>query len=88
MQVTTFSKREQVTQAVLTLAMAKVGVPLKHSLEFMFQVFTIISIDLVPFYPTITRNRKSTREVHLRYASDAESTREIHVQRVRSMYNA
>ena len=39
-------------------------------------------------YPTITRNRKSTREVHLRYASDAESTREIHVQRVRSMYNA
>ena len=39
-------------------------------------------------YPTITRNRKSTREVHFRYASDAESTREIHVQRVRSMYNA
>merc|ERR1719266_1814256 len=30
--------REQVTQAVLTLVMAKVGVPLKHSLEFMFQV--------------------------------------------------
>ena len=43
---------------------------------------------LIPDIPTITRNRKSTREVHLRYASDAESTREIHVQRVRSMYNA
>ena len=41
-----------------------------------------------PDLPTITRNRKSTREVHFRYASDAESTREIHVQRVRSMYNA
>ena len=51
MQVTTFSKREQVTQAVLTLVMAKVGVPLKHSLEFMFQVFTFIIIDVVPFYP-------------------------------------
>ena len=49
MQVTTFSKREQVTQAVLTLAMAKVGVPLKHSLEFMFQVFTFIIKDV--FHP-------------------------------------